>query len=76
MIVTKVFKSGNSYAVRLPKGFHLDVDEVEIFQRNKEIIIREIPKNLSAAFEILTHLSDDFMSEGRNDLRPQERDFN
>jgi len=75
MRITKVFKSGNSQAVRLPKDFSLQSDEVEIFKRNGDIIIREIPKNLTKAFELLTQLPDDFFSEEREDKPPQERDF-
>lgn len=75
MRTTKVFQSGNSQAVRLPKDFQFDSDEVEIFKRNKEVVIRAIPKNLSKAFDLLTQLPDDFFSEERVDLPPQERDF-
>lgn len=75
MKITKVFKCGNSQAVRLPKDFQFNSEEVEIFRRNKDVVIREIPKNLSRAFELLTQLPDDFFSEGRDDAEPQERDF-
>lgn len=75
MRTTKVFKSGNSQAVRLPKDFQLSGEEVEIFKRNDEVVIREIPKNLSRAFELFTQLSDDFFPDGRKDLPPQEREF-
>lgn len=75
MHTTKVFKSGNSQAVRLPKGFQLDVDEVEILRRNDEIIIRRIPTNLRKAFDILGNLPDDFMTQGRDDTPPQTREF-
>ncbi len=72
MRTTKIFKFGNSQAVRLPEGFQLDTDEVEILKRGNEIIIREIPKNLKKAFELLVNLPDDFMSEGRNDTSPEK----
>lgn len=75
MRTTKVFKSGNSQAVRLPKEFQLKSDIVLIFKKNGDIVIREKPQNLAAAFEILTHFSEDFFAEGRQDTPPQERDF-
>lgn len=75
MKMTKVFKSGNSQAVRLPVGFQVSSDEVEIFKRNDEIVIRERPKNLAKAFELLTQFPDDFFEEGRDDALPQEREF-
>ena len=67
-------RSGNSQAVRLPKDFQFDVREVEIFRRGDEVVLRRIPKNLAAAFALLTALPDDFMSEGRNDAPPQSRE--
>jgi antitoxin VapB len=75
MRVTTVFKSGNSLAVRLPKDFHVSGNKVEIFRRKHDVVIREIPKTLARAFELLTQLPDDFFAEGRNDTPPQERDF-
>ena len=36
-----MFKSGNSQAVRLPKEFRFDGDEVEIFRRGDEVVLRE-----------------------------------
>lgn len=74
MRLTKVFKSGNSQAIRLPKDFNLQGNEVEIFKRNNEIIIREVPKNLARAFELLSQMPDDFFADGRKDLPPQERE--
>ncbi len=74
MKTAKVFKSGNSKAVRIPKEFHLEGKEVEIIQKGPhEIILREIPKNLAKAFNILTRFSDDFFAEGRKDPLPQKR---
>lgn len=74
MIKTKVFKSGNSQAVRLPKGFTFNQKEVEIFKRNDEIVLREISKDLTEAFKLFTELPDDFYSDGRDDALPQERE--
>ena len=75
MTTTKVFKSGNSQAVRIPKEFQFDVDEVEIFRRGDEVVIRPIKNNLLEALDLLASLPDDFMADGRNDTPPQERDF-
>lgn len=75
MRLTKVFKSGNSQAVRLPKDLQFHSDEVEIFRRGNDIVLREIPKNLKRALEALGDFSDDFMSEPRKDDKPQKRNF-
>jgi antitoxin VapB len=40
-MATRVFRSGNSQAVRLPKEFRFKGKEVEIFRRGDEIVLRE-----------------------------------
>ncbi len=74
MRTTTVFKSGNSQAVRLQKDLQFDTREVEIFRRGEEIVLRRVPKNLAAAFDLLAALPDDFMAEGRQDTPPQPRE--
>jgi antitoxin VapB len=74
MATAKVFRSGNSQAVRLPKEFRVRSKEVEIFRRGEEIVLREKGKGLARAFEILASLPDDFLPGGRRDAPPQKRD--
>ncbi len=70
----KVFMSGNSQAVRLPRDFQFNSSEVWIEKKGGKIILWETPENLSNAFKLLTKLPDDFFSKGREDLPPQERE--
>jgi antitoxin VapB len=72
MAVAKVFKSGNSQAVRLPKEFRLSTEEVEIFKRGDELVLREKPRNLVRAVELLYELSEDMLDEVA-DEPPQQR---
>ena len=44
MATARVFRSGNSQAVRLPKEFRLDSQEVEIFRRGLHSDAFQIPK--------------------------------
>ena len=74
MTTTRVFKSGNSQAVRLPKEFSVRSKVLEIFRRGDEIVLREPTKGLARAFELLTSLPDDFLAEGRQDTPPQHRE--
>jgi antitoxin VapB len=69
----RIFKSGNSQAVRLPKQFRFQVDEVEIIRRGAEIVLREPKRHLGEAFAKLGAMPDDFMAEGRRDEPPQKR---
>ena len=75
MKTAKIFKSGNSQAVRLPKEFRFSSDTVEIFRHNGDIVIHEIPKNLAKAFELFSKFPDDFYADSRKDTLPQHRDF-
>lgn len=74
MRTAAVFKSGNSQAVRLPKDFQFDVDEVEILRRGEEVVLRRVPANLAPAFRLLASLPDDFMAQGRVDKPAQPRE--
>ena len=73
MASARVFKSGNSQAVRLPKEFRFQSEEVEIFRRGDEIVLREKDGNLVRAFDLLTGLPDDLDLSGREKDRPQKR---
>jgi antitoxin VapB len=73
MATARVFRSGNSQAVRLPKQFRFAGEEVEIFRRGDEIVLREKARSIERAFELITGLPDDFFSEGRKDAPPQRR---
>jgi antitoxin VapB len=66
----KIFVSGNSQAVRLPKEFRLRGSEVEIFRRGDEIVLREQPRTMGRAFDLLTELE----TFERNDVPPQDRE--
>lgn len=70
MAIAKVFRFGNSQAVRLPKQFRLTCDEVEIFRRGDEIVLREKPSSLARAFKLLCDLPE----IERGDAPPQERE--
>jgi antitoxin VapB len=74
MKFAKIFKSGNSQALRLPKEFQFKSKEVEIFKDGNDVILREKPKNLKHAFELLSTLPSDFFLEEREDVLPQERE--
>ncbi len=74
MKLAKIFKSGNSQAVRLPREFKFQSKEVEIFKCGNDVILREKPENLKHAFELLSSLPNDFFATERDDSLPQERD--
>jgi antitoxin VapB len=73
MTTAKVFRSGNSQAVRLPKEFRFDTDEVEIYRRGDEVVLRAKPRTLAAAFRALCELPLDALPD-RDDRPPEKRE--
>ena len=75
MTYARIFRSGNSQAVRLPKEFRFSTDQVEIFRRGQDVVLREGPVSAAVIFDALAALSVGFMKEkGRSDPPPQERE--
>jgi antitoxin VapB len=74
MATARVFKSGNSQAVRLPKQFRFQGDEVEIFRRGDEVVLREKSAGMARAFELLASLPLDAVEDLRPEKPPQERE--
>ena len=73
MKTAKVFKSGNSQAVRIPREFHLDDDEVEIRRRGRTLVLQPRKRSWAPLFESLDKFTDDFMTEGRKQAALQKR---
>jgi antitoxin VapB len=71
--IAKVFKSGNSQAVRIPKEFHLDDEEVEIRRKGRAIVLEPRKRSWTSLFESLDKFTDDFMADGRNQPPVQKR---
>ena len=74
---TKVFKSGNSYAVRLPKEFRLNCDTVYIKREGKRIVLIPPDNKWDELFDELINfkeLANDFLKE-RSQPTPQEREL-
>lgn len=73
-VKAKIFKSGNSQAVRLPKAFRFDVSEVDIFKRGDEVVLKAKPQSLARAFELLTQLPSDAFADVKDQRPPQNRE--
>ena len=74
MTMAKIDHSGTSQSVRLPDGFQFDVDEVEIFRRGDEVILRKKQTNLRDAFDLLASMPEDYFADGRQDQPPETRE--
>ncbi len=74
MRTAKVFMSGNSQAVRLPKEFKINVSEVDIFRQGDDIVLRPTKKSVADVVALLGQLPVDFMHDGRDLSPPVERE--
>src|SRR5438552_7060726 len=73
MATARVFKSGNSQAVRLPKEFRVKSKELEIFRRGDELVLKEKAVGMERVLDILANLPDDFDLGDRKKDKPQKR---
>jgi antitoxin VapB len=77
-MLTRIFKSGNSLAVRIPKelNFGAPMQDVEIERKGDSLVIRPIEKrSLAGALDTFAAFPEGFMSEGREFHEQQERDW-
>ncbi len=61
MDTAKVFWSGRSQAIRLPKQFRVEGREVRIRKRGKEIVLEPVPDTWAWLDAIAGKLDDDFV---------------
>lgn len=75
---TRLFKSGNSLAVRIPKelNFGAATQDVEIERQGEVLIIRPLQRRKLAGLGAkFAAFSPDFMAEGRELHEQTERDW-
>ena len=73
MKTAKIFRSGNSQAVRIPKEFQLQGDEVDIQRRGSTLVLRPKRASWTPLIESLEKFTDDFMKDGRKQPPLQKR---
>ncbi len=76
MHTTRIFKNGNSQAVRIPADLayeRTDID-LEIERKGDEIRIRPARRRLSGVLAKFAKFAPDFMDAGRGDQEQVERD--
>ncbi len=76
MTTAKVFWSGRSQAVRLPKEFRVEGDEVRIRRVGRTIVLEPIPDDWAWLDDLqreIGKLDDDFIAAANEDMPMQER---
>jgi antitoxin VapB len=72
MQTAKVFQNGRSQAIRLPKEFRVETDEVYLKKTPEGFLV--IPRDpWELFFEGVANLSDDFMAGGRAQPKLEQR---
>lgn len=73
---TRVFRNGNSQAVRIPSDLAYENTNVdmEIERVGDELRIRPVRRSLAGVLDRFAHFSPDFMAEGRGEQGQAERD--
>ena len=72
MHTAKVFQNGRSQAIRLPKDFRVETDEVYLKKTPEGFLV--IPRDPWEVFlEGVQELSAGFMAAGRHQPEPQQR---
>lgn len=72
-VVTKVFMSGRSQAVRIPKEFRFKCEEVYIENEGERIVLSPKRKSWDMYFDQEKPFSDDFPDE-IEDVFPEDRE--
>jgi antitoxin VapB len=75
MKIAKLFKNGQSQAVRLPKAFRFAGDTVYIKKVGKAIMLLPTTNPWEPLFSSLTQFSDDFMSDREQPDQQTREDF-
>ncbi|CUI03819.1 type II toxin-antitoxin system VapB family antitoxin [Massilia sp. P8910] len=76
MKTTKVFRNGNSQAVRIPSelAYERTDMELEIERVGDELRIRPVRRSLAGVLEKFAQFGPDFMAEGRGDQEQSDRE--
>ena len=76
MITTRIFKNGNSQAIRIPAELAFGASDMEfvIEHEGDELRIRPAPRRMGDVLAKLARFSPGFMAEGRGHNEEAQRD--
>lgn len=72
--IAKIFMNGRSQAVRLPKEFRFECDEVYITRQGDKVVISPTKPDWDDFFDQASAFGNDYLEKREQDT-PQERDF-
>ena len=75
MDTAKIFQNGRSQAVRLPKEFRFESDEVYVTRLGSAVVLLPKKGSWDVLFDALDGFTEDFMEERGQPREQQERDL-
>jgi antitoxin VapB len=76
MTTAKLFMSGRSQALRLPKEFRFEGKEVRIHREGRRVILEPVPVDMKRVFAEMDRIGGDpIFPNGRKQPPMQEREF-
>lgn len=73
MTTAKVFWTGRSQAVRLPKEFRFDTDKVSIRRQGDEVVLKPVSDDWAWLRDLVGQVDDDFIAAVEEQMSEQER---
>ncbi|MCD4823238.1 MAG: antitoxin [Phycisphaerae bacterium] len=73
MVTTKIFMNGRSQAVRLPKEFRFDAEEVCIARIDEMVVLYPCNAGWELLAEGIERFTDDFSADRNQPSQPDER---
>ena len=74
MMTAKIFENGGSQAVRLPKEYRFDSNEVSVNKIGNIVLLSPKLDKWESVLQAIDMFSEDYLADGRADLKVQERE--
>lgn len=74
MDTAKLFRTGSSQAVRLPKEFRMPGEMVKIYRQGNRVVLEPMDPTWDSLFAALKDFPEDFMADGRRQPDTQVRE--
>ena len=74
MMTAKIFENGGSQAVRLPKEYRFDSNEVSVNKIGNIVLLSPKLDKWESALQAIDMFSEDYMADGREDRKVQDRE--
>ena len=73
-MTAKIFENGGSQAVRLPKEYRFDSNEVSVNKIGNIVLLSPKLDKWESVLQAIDMFSEDYMADGRADQKVQERE--